>query len=124
MRLGGALQRILKQVLTTNLRLGPVYLSRVDLADAYTRLWVRMEDVPSVAFLIPYKTQQHTAGGIPPLPPHGVSIQCPLLLHGNGDGGRHRKRGHILERAGTLAPAGNGSRGNSGRRLRRTKGPS
>ena len=53
MRLGGALQRILKQVLTTNLHLGPVYLSRLDLADAYMRLWVRMEDVPYVAFLIP-----------------------------------------------------------------------
>ena len=52
---GGALHRILKQVLTTNLRLGPVYLSRLDLADAYMRLWVRMEDVPSVAFLIPRK---------------------------------------------------------------------
>ena len=53
MRFGGALQRILNQVLTTNLRLGPVYLSRVNLADAYMRLWVRMEDVPTVAFLIP-----------------------------------------------------------------------
>ena len=53
MRFGGELQRILKQVLTTNLRLGPVYLSRLYLADAYMRLWVRMEEVLSVAFLTP-----------------------------------------------------------------------
>ena len=53
MRFGGTLQCILKQVLTADLHLGPVYLSRVDLADAYMRLWVRMEDVPYVAFLIP-----------------------------------------------------------------------
>ena len=53
MRFGGTLQRILQHVLTTDLHLGPVYLSRVDLADAYMRLWVRMEDVPSVAFLTP-----------------------------------------------------------------------
>ena len=55
MRFSGALQRILKQVLTVDLRLGPVYLNRIDLVDAYMRLWVRMEDVPSVAFLITNK---------------------------------------------------------------------
>ena len=52
MRFRGALQRILKQVLAADPRLGPVYLSKVDLADAYMRFWVRMEDVQSVAFLI------------------------------------------------------------------------
>ena len=35
MRFGDALQRILKQVLTANPRLGPVYLSKLDLADTY-----------------------------------------------------------------------------------------
>ena len=39
---GGALLRILKQVLTVDPRLGPIYLSKLDLADAYMRLWVRM----------------------------------------------------------------------------------
>ena len=34
MHFGGALQRILKQVLTANPRLGPVYLGKVDLVDA------------------------------------------------------------------------------------------
>ena len=53
MRFSGALHHILKQVITSNLLLGPFYLSRVDLLDSYMRLWVRMEDVPSVAFLIP-----------------------------------------------------------------------
>ena len=52
MRFGGALQRIHKQLLTSDPCLGPVYLSKVDLADAYMRLWVRMEDNPSVTFLI------------------------------------------------------------------------
>ena len=55
MRFGGALHRILKQVLTANPRLCPVYLIKVDLSDMYMRLWVRMEDIPSVAFLIPKK---------------------------------------------------------------------
>ena len=42
MRFGGALQRILKQVLTNDPHLGLVYLRKVDLEDTYMRLWVRM----------------------------------------------------------------------------------
>ena len=56
----GALMRILKKVLTVDPRLGPVYLSKADLADAYMSLWVRMEDVPSVDFLIPKNTPSNT----------------------------------------------------------------
>ena len=52
MRYGGVLHRILKQALTADPRLCPFYLIKVDLDDVYTRLWVRMEDIPSVAFLI------------------------------------------------------------------------
>ena len=40
----------------TDPRIGPVYLGKVDLADAYMRLWVRLEDTPSMTFLIPSKT--------------------------------------------------------------------
>ena len=104
MRFRGVLLRILKKVLTSDRRLGPVYISKVDLADAYMKLCVRMEDAPSVAFLIPKKTPSDTAGGIPPLPPHGVHRQCPLFLHSDGDDGRPRKRGHIPEGAGRRAP--------------------
>ena len=39
-----ALLHILKQVLTSNLRLGPVYLRKVDLADAYMWLWAQPRD--------------------------------------------------------------------------------
>ena len=56
MRFGGALQRILRQVLTADPRLGPVYLNKVEMLHAYMRLWVRIGDVPSFAFLIPKKT--------------------------------------------------------------------
>ena len=52
MRFEGALQRILRQVLTFDPLRDLVYLSKVDMDDAYMRLWVRMEDVPSLAFLI------------------------------------------------------------------------
>ena len=57
---GGAFLHILKQVLTADSRLGTVYLSKVDLADAYMSLWVRIEDFPSVTFLILKKTPRDT----------------------------------------------------------------
>ena len=60
MRFGGAFQRILKQVLTADLHIGPVYLSKIDLTDAYMRLCLRMEDVSSVTFLIPKKKTSKT----------------------------------------------------------------
>ena len=59
-RFGNVLLCILKQVLTADSCIGTVYLSKVDLADAYMRLWVRMEDVPSAAFFIPNKTPSNT----------------------------------------------------------------
>ena len=33
----------------------PVYLGKVYLADDYMWMWVRLEDTPSVAFLVPWK---------------------------------------------------------------------
>ena len=60
MRFGGALLRILKQVVTADPFLGPVYLGKVDLVGSHMRLWVSMKDVPSVAFLIPKNTPRDT----------------------------------------------------------------
>ena len=80
MRFGGALQRILRQVLTADPPLGPVYLSKVDLADAYMRLWVRTEDVPSVAFLIPKKNTRDTQMvGLHLLLPMGYIVSAPCF---------------------------------------------
>ena len=52
MRLGFTLRRIMRRVLMADPMLGPVYLGKVDLADSYMRIWVRLEDTPSVGFLI------------------------------------------------------------------------
>ena len=53
MRFGNTLHLTLKTILHANPALGPVYLSKVDLADAYMILWVNMEEVPLVDFLLP-----------------------------------------------------------------------
>ena len=47
------LKRIIRRILKADFSLGPVYLSRVDLTNVYMRLWLHMEDVPSLALLIP-----------------------------------------------------------------------
>ena len=54
-RFGGYLQRILNQVLSADLRLGTVLIIKVDLANVYMQLRGRLEEIPSVAFLIPKK---------------------------------------------------------------------
>ena len=56
MRFGKALYRVIDFILTAPPKLGPTFLNKVDLADSYMRIWVRLEDVPSVAFLVPKAT--------------------------------------------------------------------
>ena len=43
-------------ILTAHPKLGPALLSKSNLADAYMRIWVRLEDIPLVAFLVPKAT--------------------------------------------------------------------
>ena len=56
MRFGKALYRVIDCILTAPPKLGSTFLNKVDLADAYIRIWVRLEYIPSVAFLVPKAT--------------------------------------------------------------------
>ena len=38
-------------------RIRPIYLTKVDLEDAYMRLWVRVKDTPATAFITPNKNR-------------------------------------------------------------------
>ena len=49
------LHHIIRRILQANPQLGPVYLGKLHLSDAYMRLWVSLDDTPSVAFLLPKK---------------------------------------------------------------------
>ena len=51
MWVGGILHRIIIKVLTEYPRIGPVYLGKVDLANTYIRIWVQIDDTPSVTFI-------------------------------------------------------------------------
>ena len=56
MGFGKALYRVIVCILTAPPKLGPTFLNKVDLADAYMRIWVRLEYIPLVAFLVPKAT--------------------------------------------------------------------
>ena len=43
-------------ILTAPPKLGLTFLNKVDLVDAYMRIWVRLEDIPLVVFLVPKAT--------------------------------------------------------------------
>lgn len=45
--------RLLCCILDAPAKLGPVHLAKVDLSDAYMRIWVRPEDLPRLDFVVP-----------------------------------------------------------------------
>eukprot|EP00957_Ditylum_brightwellii_P200910 15314834-Ditylum_brightwellii.AAC.1 len=53
MQFGRTLHRVLRQIVLADPALGPVFISKVDLANAYMRVWIRLEDVPRLAFMVP-----------------------------------------------------------------------
>jgi hypothetical protein len=53
MQFGKALWRILRHLKSANPHLGPVNLSKIDIADGFYRIWVRAQDVPKLGVLFP-----------------------------------------------------------------------
>ena len=53
MQLGRTLPRILRRIAEANPALGPVFMAKTDLSDAYMRVWLNIIDVPKLAFEIP-----------------------------------------------------------------------
>ena len=47
---------MIKCILTAPPKLGPSFLNKFNLADAYMRIWVRLGDIPLVEFLLPKST--------------------------------------------------------------------
>ena len=68
MQFGRALQRVLTTVLHADPRYGAVHMAKIDVADGFYRVWVRLDDVPKLGVVLP------TAPGTPPL------VAFPLAL--------------------------------------------
>ena len=53
MQFGRALHRILSQILRADPRFGSVYLSKVDIADGFYRIWLLPRDIPKLGVTFP-----------------------------------------------------------------------
>jgi hypothetical protein len=71
MQFGKALWRILTASVHSNPQLGPVYLSKVDIADEFYRIWVKPADVPKLGVLLPAEPGQECLVGFPAVLPMG-----------------------------------------------------
>ena len=58
MRLRKALYRLIDCILAAPPKLGPTFFNKVYLADAYMRIWVFLEDIISLVFLVPKATPE------------------------------------------------------------------
>ena len=55
---GKAIYRMIDCILEAPPKLVPTFLNELDIVDAYMRIWVRLEDILSVAFLVPKSTPE------------------------------------------------------------------
>jgi hypothetical protein len=59
MQFGRALQRVLSHVVHADPKFGPCKLAKIDIADGFYRMWVRISDIPKLGVVLP------TQGGFP-----------------------------------------------------------
>jgi hypothetical protein len=79
MQFGRALLRILQQIAQSDPRLGPVYLSKIDIADGFYRIAIRSEDVSKLAIMFPTAEGEDQLIGHPLVPPMGWKQSPPLF---------------------------------------------
>jgi hypothetical protein len=80
MQFGKALWRILQQVSTADPRLGPVHLSKIDIADGFYRIWINPNDVPKIGVMFPGAPGDEPLIGFPLVLPMGW-IHPPPFFH-------------------------------------------
>jgi hypothetical protein len=65
MQFGRSLWRILQHVKHANPYMGPVYMSKIDIADGFYRMWVRSADVPKLRVIFPSRPGNKPLVGFP-----------------------------------------------------------
>ena len=71
MQFGRTLHRLLRHIIRANPRFGPVYLSKLDIADGFYRIWLLPRDVPKLGVLFPRCTGEEPLIGFPLTLPMG-----------------------------------------------------
>jgi hypothetical protein len=79
MQFGRALLRILQKISRSSPRLGPVFLSKIDISDGLYRIDIRSEDVPKMAIIFPKAAGEEQLIGLPLVLPMGWKQSPPLL---------------------------------------------
>jgi hypothetical protein len=79
MQFGRALQRILHTIARSDPRLGPIYLSKIDIADGFYRIGIRSKDIPKVGVLFPARDGEEQLIGFPLVLPMGWSQYPPIF---------------------------------------------
>ena len=55
MEFSHALERILREILLADPKLGPVYLSKLDISDGFYRINLAVDDIPKLGVVFPVK---------------------------------------------------------------------
>jgi hypothetical protein len=79
MQFGKALWQILQQVSTADPRLGPVHLSKINIADGFYRIWINPNDVPKLGVIFPGAPGDEPLIGFPLVLPMGWMQSPPLF---------------------------------------------
>lgn len=79
MQFGKALPRILRQILDANPKFGPVYLSKIDIADGFYRLGLQPKDALRLGVIFPSRPGERQLIGIPLVLPMGWSESPPAF---------------------------------------------
>jgi hypothetical protein len=71
MEFGRALLRILQKIARFDPRLGPVYVSKIDISYGFYRIAIRSEDIPKLAVMLPTAPGAEQLVGLPLVLPMG-----------------------------------------------------
>jgi hypothetical protein len=71
MQFGRALHGILCMILEAHPRFGPVYISKVDIADGFYRVWLLPSDIPTLGVALPIAGNEEPMSGFPLALPMG-----------------------------------------------------
>ena len=79
MQFGRALERIIAQVVHNNPRFGPVHFIKLDIADGFYRVGLRVEDIPKLAVAIPSLPGELPLVALPLALPMGWTQSPPMF---------------------------------------------
>lgn len=85
MQFGRALQRILAKIVYADPRYGPVFMSKIDVADGFYRVWLQHRDIPKLGVALPTSPGEAPLVALVAFPlalPMGW-VESPPILHGS-----------------------------------------